>query len=286
MKDKIFITGISSSIIRRLLDSIDVNQYDIIGISRTLPQNTFGNIKIIKSNIESIHNYQTYLTDCKIIIHAAALTHSFDKQKYYKTNFEASKKIIDLAMKNNVTQFIYISSNTANPNNGAYADSKYLAEKYLKEEFKNHLIFRISEVFGVDNNEGINRFIENAIKRRCILCPEIESPTLSPIHIDDVAEILSRNIFHKVNNKKLIHINGNQKFTLLEILEIIQKNRKLFVVKVSKKVMFRIKKICELIPFSIGIIPDQIDRLYGKKTYYETKELSISRTLKAYITNL
>ncbi len=56
IKEKIFITGISSSIMQRLIAIINPAEYEIIGLSRKpLPQNS-ENIKIIQADIANINH--------------------------------------------------------------------------------------------------------------------------------------------------------------------------------------------------------------------------------------
>ena len=57
-----------------------------------------------------------------------------------------------------------LSSNTANSENGAYANSKQLAEKHLQKTLNNWQFFRISEIFGGPKNEGIEKLIKTVLK--------------------------------------------------------------------------------------------------------------------------
>ena len=83
IKEKIFITGISSSIMQQLIAIINTAKYEIIGLSRKpLPQNS-ENIKIIQADIANINLYEDHFKNCSIIIHAAAVTHSFNEKSYF-----------------------------------------------------------------------------------------------------------------------------------------------------------------------------------------------------------
>lgn len=82
IKEKIFITGISSSIMQQLIAIINTAKYEIIGLSRKpLPQNS-ENIKIIQADIANINLYEDHLKNCSLIIHAAAVTHSLMKKLF------------------------------------------------------------------------------------------------------------------------------------------------------------------------------------------------------------
>ncbi len=269
MKKKVFITGISSLIMKKLCDFIDFSEYEILGISRNPLLFSQKNIKIIKADITNLNDYEHYLEDCEIIIHAAAVTHSFNENKYFEINFEATKKIVDSVKQLNIKNFVYISSNTAHEKSGAYAKSKLLAERYIQENLKHWLIFRPSEIYGKDCKDGIESLIRNAISKPLIGCPKEMIYSFSPIHSSDAVKLIFESIFIKKSENEIKIVNGNKKFTFQELIALIKKtkNKKLYVVYINKKLMFFIKRIAEIIPFSVGVIPDQIERLYGFKSY-------------------
>ncbi|MHB1148514.1 MAG: hypothetical protein ACYC01_13080, partial [Lutibacter sp.] len=90
-----------------------------------------------------------------------------------------------------------------------------------------------------------------------------------PIHISDTVELIYADIFFTTNKKKIIVINGAKGYTFLEIIKLTKAitNSNVKIIFLKKEWMFLIRNIVKLIPFSIGIIPDQIDRLYGKKDF-------------------
>lgn len=288
MKKKIFITGISSSIMQKLILLIDFSKYEIIGLSRSLTNTFSKNLHIIQGDISNVNLYTEYLKDCDLIIHAAAITHSFNKKKYYEINYNASKKLIDKAKELNVNSFIYISSNTANSENGAYSDSKFLAEQYLQKTLNNWQIFRISEIFGGNNKEGIEKLIRTTLTKNYILCPKNIPSKFSPIYVEDAVKLIHKNIFLNQQRNEIIVINGHEQFTYKEIILLIERlrNKSLKIIEIPKNVLFLIMRISRIIPFNIGIVPDQIKRLYGQKTYGKTNEYNITLKFSKYIENI
>ena len=285
MRKKVFITGITSSIIQQLIPFINSSEYQIIGLSRNLISEKNDAIKIILGDIQNPSTYKKYLIDCDIIIHAAAITHSKNEKKYEEINFIATKNLIDFAKKWKVKTFIYISSNTANLNNGAYSKSKVLAENYLQNNFKRWKIIRISEIFGGAKNEGLEKLIQNSLKKKFVLYPKNMSSKFSPLYIDDIGTLLYEQIFINQEKNKIFHINGNEHFTFKEILKLIKKNQKksLIALGVSRNIMFLIMRISKIIPFNIGVVPDQIERLYGLKTYGNIDDNNITLKLESYL---
>jgi nucleoside-diphosphate-sugar epimerase len=285
IKEKIFITGISSSIMQQLIAIINTAKYEIIGLSRKpLPQNS-ENIKIIQADIANINLYEDHLKNCSLIIHAAAVTHSFNEKSYFDINYNITKKLVEKAKELNVTSFVYLSSNTANSDNGAYANSKKLAEKHLQKTLGNWQIFRISEIFGGPKNEGIEKLIQTVLKNQYTFYPKDIPSKFSPIYLNDVAKILHENIFVNLEKNNIISINGNEHFTFKEILILIKKikGRSLRIIGIPKSTMFFLMTLSSKIPFFIGIIPDQIKRLYGLKTYGNINDRYITLKLDEYI---
>jgi nucleoside-diphosphate-sugar epimerase len=126
---RIFITGISSSILSGLCKSLQEENHELIGLSR----NKFvrKGIQIIQGDLQDPSSWNKEVQHCDLIIHAAAITHTHDESKYYSVNYEASKKLIDACPKS--AGFVFISSRTAGEKSGAYGHSKWMAEEYLKE---------------------------------------------------------------------------------------------------------------------------------------------------------
>jgi len=268
---KVFISGISSEIMSKLICLIDKENYEIIGISRK-KDFSIESGKIIYGDINNIESFSNYLSDCSLIIHAAALTHSYNKNEYFETNFEATKKIVDIIKNKNNEKFVYISSNTAGASNGAYGYSKYLAEEYIRKHLNNWLIIRPSEVFGINKNkEGIEKLISDLIHKNYSFCPLGVPYNFHPIHISDLVAILFNTIFNESETKKVLTVNGNRPYSFTEIIKLTEKlkQKKIWIVPIPKPIMFIIKYFFRLNPFPIGVTPDQVDRLYGIKSINE-----------------
>jgi len=260
--------------------------YEIYGLTRN-PENvnTNSNIKLIKGDIRDISTLQNFLKECSIIIHAAAVTHSFNEKEYFDINLEATKKLINLANQCGIKKFIFISSNTAGEDSGAYGKTKFLAEKYIENNFRNWLILRPAEVYGGNKNEGIEKFISGIIKNSITPYPAGVPTKLYPVHLDDVAEIIYKVIFEEEITNEKITICGPAGYSFPELLQLIKyyKEKPLYSIPVSKYFMFFIEKIARKIPFYMGIIPDQIPRLYSRKNSGTTLYRRGKKSLRTYL---
>ena len=267
LKKKIFITGASSELMAKFISFIKKDKYAIFCLSRNKKNKKNTHIRWIKGDIQSPEEYKDIIKTCDIIIHAAAVTHSSGKQKYFDVNFAATKKLLDIALEYKIKKFIFISSRAAGFKSGAYGKSKILAEEYIKENFDNWLIFRPSEIFGGSKNEGIQKMIYDIKLKKNIVCPINIPSKLYPIFIDDAARIMYNCTFEKPIKNKIITINGKIGFSYTELAKFTAENlrKKIRIIPIPKFIMFFLKIIIEILPVNTGISPDQINRLYSKK---------------------
>ncbi len=281
---KIFITGISSKLMQQLSSLIDFSIHEVIGVSRNPKLLNIDNVKIIKGDMRNVKQFEPYLENCNMLIHAAAVTHSFNEQEYYAINFEATKKLVDLSNKNHISKFIFISSNTSGIKSGSYGLSKYLAEQYIEKNVSNWLIFKIAEVYGGTKKEGIEALINNTILNSIIFCPLNVPYKFFPIHITDTVKLIYQDIFITENENKFIVLNGPKGYTYLQIIKLTKliSNSNVKIIYLKKGWMFLIRNIVKIFPISVGIIPDQIDRLYGKKDFAIPKQNNLIE-LETYI---
>ncbi len=285
MKKKILITGISSSILSVLASKIDTSLYDIYGFTRNRSYTALDlNMHVIYGDLLDETTYLNHIKNIDLLIHGAAITHSKKEKAYYAVNYEATKRLVDNAIGQGVKRFIFISSNTANPNNGAYSHSKFLAEKYIMSTFPNWQIYRISQVFGVKTkDEGIEKLIHQTLHKKVLLSPLGITSKLYPIHVEDAANNIINTMLGSSENQK-ININGNEPFTYSSLIDIVANidNKRIQKIGINKQIMYVAKYVASILP--LGFVPDQVDRLYGEKTYSAGNQISI--TLKDYIKTL
>lgn len=120
-------------------------------------------------------------------------------------NYEATKKIVDVCNEKRIRLLfpsscsIYgVSEGLADENSsvnpvGVYAESKILAEEYIREYAKDYLVLRFSTAFGLSPRMRfdliINEMTRDAIEKNKITVfnPEAWRPCL---HVDDIAKAL------------------------------------------------------------------------------------------------
>lgn len=269
MKKKIFVTGITSTLSQKIVSLINTSEYDIFGLTRNKEKLNLSNVTILEGNLQNIDKHEHIIKESDIIIHAAAITHSYNKKKYFDINYKATENLFSMLNKDKDVKFVFVSSNTANKNNGEYAQSKFLAEESVKKYCNNYLILRPSEIYGYNSNEGIEKLIKNIATKKFLFYPNKLNYKFSPIHISDAANYIYYEIFNNpLNINKTISINGNENYTFGEIYKLGEKifETKKILIPIPLFIMKFVDKIINTFPFQIGIYPDQIKRLYGEKS--------------------
>ncbi len=250
-----------------LIPLIDRDKYEILGLTRNLNNIRNSQIKAVEGDLCDFSLLDSSITKCSIIVHAAALTHSFDEKPYYDVNLHASKHLVGIAKRHKVEKFIFISSRSAGSKSGAYGLSKLLAEQHIKKNLNSWIIFRPAEIYGEGKNEGIEKLIDDVIKKNTVFCPINLSSKLFPIHIKDTVQIMHDYVFNQDIKNKIVTINGQESFSYQEIIRYICRisGKKIKILPIPKFVMFAIKRLIEISHINIGIMPDQIPRLYSVK---------------------
>ena len=155
------------------------------------------------TNEEEVSNYLLKFQP-NVVIHCAAYTAvdkaEDDKESCYNVNVNGTKYLVDSSKKVNA-KFIYIStdyvfdgtkdgcylpSDITCPIN-YYGETKLLGEKIV-QEYDNHIIVRISWVFGINGNNFIKTMLRLAETRKelGVVCDQIGSPT----YTEDLSKLL------------------------------------------------------------------------------------------------
>ncbi|HPR33061.1 MAG TPA: NAD-dependent epimerase/dehydratase family protein, partial [Prolixibacteraceae bacterium] len=103
---KIVITGITSEIMQRFASLINREAHEVSGISRFPEKNRVGGIRMIRADLLDIEVIRPLFSDCDLVVHAAAVTHSFREKNYFEINTEATRKLVDLARACRVKRFV------------------------------------------------------------------------------------------------------------------------------------------------------------------------------------
>lgn len=156
---KAFVTGANGFIGSNLVKGLIAKGNSVTGL--ILPGTNTKNIEdlgceIIKGNMLKVQDFEKHLDGIDVIFHLAAKVSDWGRwDDFYKINVEATKNLINSAIKHKVKRFVFVSSlaihkprGYTNGNENAprdnrnfhYALSKIMIEDYLKECYQKNLI--------------------------------------------------------------------------------------------------------------------------------------------------
>ena len=263
MKTKIFITGLTSTIGDYLIQYLNHTSFEIQALSRNKKTDS-ENLTWIQGDLSDPSSYSAALSDCDILLHMAGVTHSYDAEAYYKINFKYSLELFKRAEAYGVRKIIYLSTYTAGEESGAYGKSKFQTENYLYSQSYTWCILRPSEIFGGKKQEGIDKLVKNLKEKKFHLYPKGLKCKLKPIFIEDVAYYIFQTLNASTYDRKTLNLTGPDAIDFVDILKYAKNIRKtkFFLIPVPKSIMQGLEKILRISPIALGLVPDQIPRLY------------------------
>lgn len=151
-----------------------INYIGIDNLSYSYLSNIQNRKKFFKLDISNSNKLREIIVNNKIstVIHAAAFSYvvegEFFKKKYFLNNIIKTKRFIDCCKKNNIKNFIFLSSSNVykeNKNRNGYKETdvlkpknfygknKFEIEKYINNKFQNVIILRLFNVIGIFNKK-------------------------------------------------------------------------------------------------------------------------------------
>jgi len=279
---KFAIIGGSGFIGQRICKKLKKNFYIL---DKVAPKN-YAN-KYIKSDVNNIFSLGKNINEKSVIINLAAehRDDTFPISKFYKTNYEAAKKICKIAELKKITKIIFFSSvavykksdkpiNECAPTGfvNDYGYSKLLAEKvYIEWQKRNPnsnqlIIIRPTVVYGRGNSNNIIRLIK-IIKKRLIIFPGNGLNIKSTAYVENLVDFTLHVIKNTQKKLKIYNYADSELLTMNDFIKFCIKNFKykffFFInlnIKVVKILIFLLKKI-SFINQNIKILIQRIEKV-------------------------
>ena len=184
MKKKIFITGGTGFIGRKVVSIFaQTGKYELIILTRQDIFSDNESVRFVKGDILDKNSFQTHIKDSEIVLHIAGLS-TGNEERIKKINVEGTRNVVDLSFGK---RFIFISTeNVLYSDQGAYGESKKVCER-LVEKIENHLILRVSVVYGKGDKTRLGSVINWCKRWPIIFIPGNGNGLIQPIFVSDVA---------------------------------------------------------------------------------------------------
>lgn len=286
VQQRVFVTGATSELMLQLLSKVDMEKYDVTGLTRSKTPPVHSKVNWLEGDIQNPEQYRKSVAESDIIIHAAAITHSKESKAYFNVNHEGTRKLIACVSTERNPLFVFVSSRVAGEESGAYGVSKLRAEDEVKK-LKKWVIIRPAEVYGGTKSEGIEKTIHDAINGGLQFCPVGVESKMYPIHISDTANKIFEVTFQKIEHNQTIVLNGSVGYSFKELLLLIERisGKHMTIIPIPKWFLSLVGIVSELLPINIGFVPDQVARLYSKKEHDSNPDY-ITEDLEDYLKRL
>ena len=302
MKQNILITGANGFVGSAIIDYLNKKKYNVYGMVRDNFQNNLSNvIYFTLDDLLKLEN-QNVLDSIDTIIHAAGRAHirfSFlkkNKDKLFNDNIKLTKKLADVAIKNNIKKFIYISTakvygeetynnNFFNENNKPkpiqpYAISKYTAELKLLEKLKasstDLTIIRPPMIFG-KVPKGNLKILIKAIKNNIPIPISKNCNQRSFLSLENLCLFIESVLINKIPSNSIYNISDGIPISTKELTDTLglalnKKVRYLFIPDIILKLLLKLPIFSNIIRplFNDFVIKSSLDK---KLPFISTKQL-------------
>lgn len=250
----IFLTGGTGFLGSHILYELSILEYNITAIKRKKSslsliknlflinnqEHKFKKIKWINCDITDLFKLESLICKNDIVIHCAGYI-SFEKRKknqIFDINYYATKNLVNICLKKQISKFCYISSiatlfnkknSIADENSwfsnsntkSYYAKSKYMGEMEVWRGFAeglNGFIINPSLVIGPGDKNSLFGKMISKLKKRTLFYP---GGGTGFVDVRDVSSVMIKLINKKVNHKR--YIINSQNLSFKELLTIYAK---------------------------------------------------------------
>ena len=183
-----------------------------------LPLGNVGQIQPVQANLRVRWSVDRAVQGADYVINLVGIMHESGRQTFNAVQDFGARAVAEAARAQGA-KLIHLSAIGADAqSNVAYARTKALGEKAVRETLEDAIIFRPSVVFGPED-AFFNRFA--AMARMSPVLPLIGGgeTKFQPVYVDDVAEAIARAVDGEVAGGRVYELGGPQVANFRELLE-------------------------------------------------------------------
>lgn len=235
--NKFFVSGHSGLVGGELVNFLHKKGHEVCGYSRTLLPNV--NCRQVEGDILNRSLLEESIKGYEVVIHAAAQLPGFnDKGNLWETNIQGTRNIFNASVKNGVSVFVFISSETAySPTYDdeiiesheiggfdLYGSSKAKSEQWLQKESEKHnlklIIIRPSQVYGERDNNGFTQKFIKLLLSKNIFQAAGRNTGITIIYVNDLVKGIYLAAI-KGEHKEAYNISDPKQWSLKELNELL-----------------------------------------------------------------
>ncbi len=238
-QDSILIFGSSGQIGKSLIRKFTKNNYRVIAVTRSIhqkgyqikTQSNYGYLELEEMKVFNEEAISNLMKKSSICINLIGILFEKKKNQFHLIHSALPSLLSELALKNNLKQFIHLSAlGIEQAIDSNYAKSKLSGEEKVRKNFPNSVILKPSIVYSVDDNFTTNFMNLLSILPAMPLYYEGKTK-FTPIHVSDIANVIFKIVQKNITGETIECIGPEVlsfKEMLLKILKSINKKRFLF----------------------------------------------------------
>lgn len=262
------------------------------------------NLTLLEGNLPDVNGIFQVLGDVDTIIHCAAITNQnlLQYSDYYDLNIKSVKHLVDIAIEQSVSKFIYVSTSnvfghgksgvSANESSkmrypfseSFYALSKLEASRYLKTKESQIEVVTVNPTFMIgayDTKPSSGRIVLMGLKNRIVFCPPGGK---NFVCVEDVANGIISVLDNAVNGASYIIGNENLSYTkFFKRLRVLCK-RTFIIVKLPRIVLLFFGRIGDTLRYfgvrtnlsTVNMKAVSINNYYSNRKALEELRLTIN----------
>lgn len=181
-------------------------------------------VEIVQGDVTDRDSIPALLKDVSAIIHTVAISMEKGSATYEDVNYQGTINMVDAAVDEGVSRFIFISQNGADSSLPyRFLASKGKAQDYVAQSQLNWTVLRPSAIFG-PQDEFFNTFAR-LVKVTPIIFPLVGGgkAEFQPVSVKDVASAAVKSLNDETTAGKMYELGGPEVLTLGEIEQRVLK---------------------------------------------------------------
>lgn len=181
-------------------------------------------VEIVQGDVTDRDSIPALLKDVSAIIHTVAISMEKSSATYEDVNYQGTINMVDAAVDEGVSRFIFISQNGADSSLPyRFLASKGKAQDYVAQSQLNWTVLRPSAIFG-PQDEFFNTFAR-LVKVTPIIFPLVGGgkAEFQPVSVKDVASAAVKSLNDETTAGKMYELGGPEVLTLGEIEQRVLK---------------------------------------------------------------
>lgn len=221
---KIAITGGTGFIGRHLAQRMVLDGHTVVVLARTRdeaeqPVEDTRGILFVANDLSDPAKLARVFAGCDAVAHCAGINREIGKQTFRRVHIEGTRHVVQAAKQAGVKRIALMSFLRARPNCGSkYHESKWLAERLVRESGLDYTIVRAGVVYGLGDHmlDHLSRALHTFPLFALV---GLREKRIQPLAIEDLVNVLRASLVHGRLARQTVAIVGPEQLYLSEAVK-------------------------------------------------------------------